>query len=270
MRALASSVVAGEAEPLGPGQRAIHLLAGAERVAATHAVALDAERDAALQAKSLVAGDRIGHPVVALEQGPLWRCAAVVEDRIAGQLDLDLALDALHGADEHMVGAVVGRRSGVRRHAILAGARPHGERVAHHHPPAARVPRRDERIGSRFISGASWERSRRREPAGSCRPGGRAGRRTRWVNRTSARRASRPTRPGQRARRCGSSTGTRSRRSRETGRGRPQLCAAGSLMTSAVCSGDRSQAWRFSPDLVVSVFVPESKSALSAWSQACL
>src|SRR4051794_10856243 len=34
-------------------------------------------------------------------------------------------------------------------------------------------------------------------------------------------------------------------------------------MTSAACSGDRSRAWRFSPSLVVPVFVHESKSMLS-------
>jgi hypothetical protein len=34
-------------------------------------------------------------------------------------------------------------------------------------------------------------------------------------------------------------------------------------MASTARSGDRSQAWRFSPGLVVSVFVHESKSVLS-------
>ena len=76
-----------------------------------------------MQAKFLVAGDCISRPIVALEQGPLCLRAAVVEDRIAGQLDLDLAVDALHGADEHMVGADVGRRwvYGVTRSSPMRG-----------------------------------------------------------------------------------------------------------------------------------------------------
>jgi hypothetical protein len=53
-------------------------------VVAAHAAALDAEMDAALQAKLLVAGNCIGHPIVALKERPRCRCPAVVEDRLAG------------------------------------------------------------------------------------------------------------------------------------------------------------------------------------------
>ena len=151
MRALASSMVAGEASPSAQDSEQ-YISSPVVSVWRPRTLSPSMPRRMLLCRRSfLVAGDCIGHPIVALEERPRCRCPAVVEDRLAGQLDLDLALDALHGADEHMVGAVVGRRSGVRCHAILADTRPHGERVAHHHPSTARVPRRDERIGSRFI-----------------------------------------------------------------------------------------------------------------------
>ena len=37
--------------------------------------------------------------------------APVVEGRLADQLDLHVALEAEHGADQHVVGVVVGRRA---------------------------------------------------------------------------------------------------------------------------------------------------------------
>ena len=43
-------------------------------------------------------------------RGPTPRRAAVVEGGLADELDLDLALDALHGAEEHVVGVLVGGR----------------------------------------------------------------------------------------------------------------------------------------------------------------
>ena len=45
---------------------------------------------------------------------------AVVEHRLADQLDLDLAVDALGRPDQHVVGVVVGRRPGVRRDRVRA------------------------------------------------------------------------------------------------------------------------------------------------------
>ena len=120
-------------------------------MAAAHAAALDAEMHAAVQSKLQVAGSGVCHPIVAVEKGPLHRCSAVVEDRLAFQLDLDLAVDALHRADEHVVGAIVGRRAGRRRDAVRPDTRTHGERVAHHYPSSSGVPRRDQRVGSRFV-----------------------------------------------------------------------------------------------------------------------
>ena len=62
---------------------------------------------------------RIGGVSVVVDQRPLRRRAAVVEDRLADQLDLDAAFEALDRAHEHVVGVVVGRRPGVRRDHVL-------------------------------------------------------------------------------------------------------------------------------------------------------
>ena len=48
--------------------------------------------------------------------------AAVVEDRLADELDLDAPVEALDGAHEQVVGVVVGGRAGVRRDLVLVVA----------------------------------------------------------------------------------------------------------------------------------------------------
>ena len=54
------------------------------------------------------------------DQRPLGRDAAVVEDGLADQLDLDLAVEAQDRAHEHVVAVVVGRRPGVGSDRVLA------------------------------------------------------------------------------------------------------------------------------------------------------
>ena len=56
------------------------------------------------------------------DQRPLRRHAAVVEDGLADQLDLDLAVEAQDRAHQHVVAVVVGRRPGVGRDLVLAAA----------------------------------------------------------------------------------------------------------------------------------------------------
>ena len=107
-----------------------------EDVAGPDAAALDAERHVGLQPDRLPGAGGVGGVAVVADERPLGRRAAVVEHRLADQLDLDLALDALDGAHQHVVGVVVGRRPGVRRDRVLAAARPHGQRVAHDDPAA--------------------------------------------------------------------------------------------------------------------------------------
>ena len=78
--------------------------------------------------------------------------AAVVERRLADELDLDLAVDALDGAHQHVVAVVVGRRPRVRRDRVLVLARPHRQRVAHDDPAGRRLPGRHEHVGARLVA----------------------------------------------------------------------------------------------------------------------
>ena len=77
---------------------------------------------------------RVGAVALVVDQGPRGRDPAVVERRLADELDLDRALEALDGADEQVVGVVVGRRPGVRGHGVRALPGPHRQRVVHQRP----------------------------------------------------------------------------------------------------------------------------------------
>ena len=77
---------------------------------------------------------------------PLRGDAAVVEDRLADELDLDRAREALNGANEHVVGVVVGRRPRVRRDLVLVVPRPHGQGVSDDDPAGRRLPGRGEDV----------------------------------------------------------------------------------------------------------------------------
>ena len=82
---------------------------------------------------------------------PFGRDAAVVEDRFADQLDLDLAVEADRHAHEHVLGVFVGGRPRVRRDQILAPARAERERVAYRRPAGRRRPGRQQRVGARLV-----------------------------------------------------------------------------------------------------------------------
>ena len=58
---------------------------------------------------------RVGSVPAVVDEGPCRGLTAVVEHRLADELDLDATLETLDGADEHMVCVVVGRRPRVRR-----------------------------------------------------------------------------------------------------------------------------------------------------------
>ena len=91
------------------------------------------------------------------DQRPLRRRAAVVEDRLADQLDLDLAVEAEDRAHQHVVAVVVGRRARVRRDRVLAAPRAHRERVAHEDPAGRRLPRRQQGVGARLVDARARE-----------------------------------------------------------------------------------------------------------------
>ena len=93
-------------------------------------------------------------PIVA-DQRPLRRDAAVVEDGLADELDLDTAVDALDRAYEHVVGIVIGRGTRMRRDLILVIPRPDRERVANDDPARRRLPRRLEDVRAGLVRAGS-------------------------------------------------------------------------------------------------------------------
>ncbi len=103
-------------------------------------VALGADRHVSLQPDRHVRAARVGG-VAVVAYRPLRRDAPVVEGRLAGQLHLDLPLQAHRNAHEQVFGVFVGRRPGVRRDPVHAAAGAEDQRVAHDRPPARGLPR---------------------------------------------------------------------------------------------------------------------------------
>ena len=136
---------------------------GLQLVPGAHPVALDAQGEVGVQADLLVlvAGVRGVLPV----QRPLGGHAPVVEHGLADQLHLHMAVDALDGAHEHVLGVVVGRRPGVRGDLVGMVARPHGQRVANDRPAARHLPGRDHHVGAGLVgAGGRMVDAERAEP----------------------------------------------------------------------------------------------------------
>ncbi len=99
-----------------------------------------------MQPDRLAGAGRVRCVPTALGERPFRRSAAVVERRLADQLELDFAFQARHRPHEHVVGVLVGRRAGVRRYVVLVGSRTHGQRIADLDPSAWRLPRRGQHV----------------------------------------------------------------------------------------------------------------------------
>jgi hypothetical protein len=83
------------------------------------AVALDPELQVGQQADGAAGAGRLG-VVAVLGQGPGGGLAAVVEHRLADEVDLGVAVDAGDGPHEQVVGVVVGRWPGVGGDRVVA------------------------------------------------------------------------------------------------------------------------------------------------------
>ena len=175
-------------------------------------------RGPSAEADRLARAARVGRVAAAVDERPFGRRAPVVERRLADQVDLDPALEALDRPHQHVVGVVVGRRPRVRRDRVLVLPRPHRQRVADDDPARGRLPRRHEHVRPGLVDARRRVVDAERARSGRSPPGGRAGWRRRSARRSGARTASRSTRPARRARPCGSRRGTRSRRSAGTAR----------------------------------------------------
>ena len=150
-RRLASSSVGGDGQALGPRQRAPELLALAQDVPGPDPVGLDPQLHAGPQPHGLAGAAGVGHLPAPVHQRPVGQGAAVVEDGLADQLHLDLALQAAGRPHQQVVGVVVGRGPGVRRDLVLAHPRAHRQGVADLDPAGRRLPGRDQRVGPGLV-----------------------------------------------------------------------------------------------------------------------
>ena len=191
--------VGGDRELLGPRDGAVDSLAGLEHMARPHLPAFDAEREVGLEANRLSCTRRVGRMAAVVDQRPRRRLTAVAKHRLADELDLDATLEALDGADQHVVCVVVGRRPRVRSDLVLVTPGPHRQRGAHENPAVRRLPGRGEDIRPRLVDPRGRMADAERGHAEHARPHDRAGCRTRSASRSAARRASRSRRQAPRA-----------------------------------------------------------------------
>ena len=153
---------------VGERERHERGVAVAERADRAHARALESDaqvgRQVQLGRPALRGRRRLA--VAAAGVLPLRVAAAVVEDRVALQLDLDRAVDAADRAQQDVVGVVVGRRAAVGAAALLGVVpRADEQHVADDQPAAAGAPARlqDHRAGQIATRGRD-HRVRRTEP----------------------------------------------------------------------------------------------------------
>ena len=122
----------------------------------------------------------------ALDRLPGGRRGAVVQHRLAHDLHLDLALQALDHAHQQVVGVVVGRRPRVARAALVVVPGADRQRVEHAHPPLGRHPGRLDHVRARQVAASGRARRRRMGRPSSCPHRGRAEPRTPTASRSGA------------------------------------------------------------------------------------
>ncbi len=169
-----------------------------------------------LEVVALGPGDRL---VVAVGRVvPVDLAAAVVEHRLAVEVDLDRAVDAAHRAQQHVVGVVVGRRAAVGVASARArGATGRSAARRGRSPSPSGCPTWSPGPSCPAGSGGRRARSGRRGRGGSRRRRGRASRRRPMARPCAAGTSTRRCRSARRARCTRSPTGRRTRRSAGTG-----------------------------------------------------
>src|SRR5262249_26104816 len=130
----------------------VRAVSGLDDVPAADAIALDAECQVRAKTDTLPGAGRVGGVSVVADERPLGGGTAVVEGRLADELDLDLSLDALDRSDEHVVAVIVRRRPRVRCDPVLTLARPHRQRVSYDDPARRRLPRRHQHVCAGLVA----------------------------------------------------------------------------------------------------------------------
>src|SRR4029453_3027694 len=96
--------VLGDGQAVGPGERAVRAVPGVENMAAADAVSLDPEGEIRLGSEGLAGSPRVGRVAIAGLHAPFGPSPAVVECRLADELDPHPPLDALPPAHAHACG----------------------------------------------------------------------------------------------------------------------------------------------------------------------
>ena len=148
----------------GPTERDEPPLTLGQRVARSRTVALDPDSQIRRQLDGRRPIGRVRRAPAGLYDAPPRRSRAVIEHRLAHDLDLHLALDALDYAHEQMVGVEVGRRArvtgGVGARVV---PRPDRQRILHDDPARWGHPRRLEHHRPRHVA----HRQRHHDPVGA-------------------------------------------------------------------------------------------------------
>ena len=125
-------------------------------MAGPNPVRLDAQAHVGREPEPLPGPGRIGYMPSVADELPLGGSTAVVECRLADELDLDVAVEALDGAYKLVLGVVVRGRPRVWRDLVLMLERTHRQGVANDHPPVRRLPGRLEHIRARHVGDCRW------------------------------------------------------------------------------------------------------------------
>ena len=156
---------------LAPGQGDEPPFAGLDERASRGRRALEADVEVAGQAKLEVRSGPCGDRVVVAGSrvAPFRGSPSVVEHRRAVHANLDLAINAAHRAEQHMVGVVVRRRPAMRRRALsLVMPVSDQQAITDDQPAAGRPPARLEQQRSGNVpAGGRYLDARGADPEGA-------------------------------------------------------------------------------------------------------
>ena len=141
----------GGREILGPRQRAVRTFARGQDVPRPDPSRLDAEGHVGGEPYRDARPGSVGGMAVVPNEVPLRLGTAVVEHRLADELDLDLALQTSDRSYERVIGVFISRGPGVRRDDVLARPGPHRQGVADLHPSTRRTPGGHEDVRAGFV-----------------------------------------------------------------------------------------------------------------------
>ncbi len=141
-----------------PCEGAVADLAGLHPVAGARVRAVDADGQVAGEPQVDVLVDDLGVRPGVPAALPIEAGRPVLEGGLADHLDVDLALKALDGPHEHVLGLVVGGRATVRLEVVVLAPVPEREGVVGDHPAGSGHPGGLEHVRSGLVAAADRRR----------------------------------------------------------------------------------------------------------------